>query len=195
MQELLKKLYGDVVTEESLATFHEELGKRFVSKADFNRRGEELKQMREQTARMEAEQSAALAAGEEAKRLELALEAEKKRHAEELDAMLRQERQAAMDRELAAAGARNLTAVKALLDMDKITFADGQLSGLAEQLWELKKDNNFLFEEKEQMIQFIHPAAVSQSEMSREDFQKMGYMERLKMKREQPELYQMMKQK
>ena len=45
------------------------------------------------------------------------------------------------------AKAKNVKAVMALLDMDKITFADGQLSGLSEQLETLQKgeDTNFLF--------------------------------------------------
>ena len=45
------------------------------------------------------------------------------------------------------AKAKNVKAVMALLDMDKITFADGQLSGLSEQLETLQKgeDTSFLF--------------------------------------------------
>ena len=45
------------------------------------------------------------------------------------------------------AKAKNVKAVMALLDMDKISFADGELSGLSEQLETLQKgeDTNFLF--------------------------------------------------
>ena len=45
------------------------------------------------------------------------------------------------------AKAKNVKAVMALLDMAKITFADGQLSGLSEQLDALQKseDTSFLF--------------------------------------------------
>ena len=46
------------------------------------------------------------------------------------------------------AKAKNVKAVMALLDMEKITFADGQLSGLSEQLETLQKgeDTEFLFD-------------------------------------------------
>ena len=45
------------------------------------------------------------------------------------------------------AKAKNVRAVMALLDMEKITFADGTLTGLTEQLESLQKgeDTNFLF--------------------------------------------------
>lgn len=47
------------------------------------------------------------------------------------------------------AKAKNMKAVMALLDMEKITYKDGQLSGLTEQLDTLKKgeDSSFLFGE------------------------------------------------
>ena len=199
MQEFLKELFGDAVTEETMASFHEELGKRFVSKADFNRRGEELKAVREEHAQMAAEFTAMQEASGEAERLKQALETEQKRHAEEMETFIKEEQakqlKTALDRELTAVGARNVTAVKALLDMGKISLVDGVLQGLSEQVWELKRDNNFLFDETTEMVQFIKPAAAEQGGISQKDFQKMGYMERLKLKKEQPHIYQMMKQK
>ncbi len=199
MKEVLKHLYGDAVTEESLATFCEELGKRFVSKADFNHKSEELKSLREEHERMMAETVSAEETQAELLRLQNALQEEKERHEKEFADYVKNEQekefQAALTRELAAFGARNQTAVKSLLDMDRISLENGTLAGLSEQIWELKKENDFLFDDTEKMLQFIRPAAKGSTEMSVEDFQKMGYMERLKMKKEQPELYQMMKQK
>lgn len=199
MKEVLKHLYGDAVTEESLATFCEELGKRFVSKADFNHKSEELKSLREEHERMMAETVSAEETQAELLRLQNALQEEKERHEKEFADYVKnkqeKEFQAALTRELAAFGARNQTAVKSLLDMDRISLENGTLAGLSEQIWELKKENDFLFDNTEKMLQFIRPAAKGSTEMSVEDFQKMGYMERLKMKKEQPELYQMMKQK
>lgn len=199
MKEVLKHLYGNAVTEESLATFCEELGKRFVSKADFNHKSEELKSLREEHERMMAETVSAEETQAELLRLQNALQEEKERHEKEFADYIKNEQekefQAALTRELAAFGARNQTAVKSLLDMDRISLENGTLAGLSEQIWELKKENDFLFDDTEKMLQFIRPAAKGSTEMSVEDFQKMGYMERLKMKKEQPELYQMMKQK
>lgn len=55
----------------------------------------------------------------------------------------------ALDEALAAALPLNRKAVMALLDMDKVSMADGKLTGLDEQLEALKKapDSSFLFEE------------------------------------------------
>lgn len=54
----------------------------------------------------------------------------------------------ALDEALAAAKPKNLKAVMALLDMDKVSMVDGKLTGLEEQLETLKKapDSHFLFE-------------------------------------------------
>lgn len=43
MQEILKQLFGDAVTEEALKTFNAELGKKFVAKTDFNSKLEKIK--------------------------------------------------------------------------------------------------------------------------------------------------------
>ena len=54
----------------------------------------------------------------------------------------------ALDQALAEARPKNLKAVMALLDMDKVSMVDGKLTGLEEQLTALKKapDSHFLFE-------------------------------------------------
>ncbi|MBE7048684.1 MAG: hypothetical protein E7393_04870 [Ruminococcaceae bacterium] len=193
MQEVLKKLYGEAVTEENLARFHEELGRRFVSKADFNQRGEELKTLREQNAYQEQELSALRETVLEAEHLRQQLECEMQKHEAEMEAYHAQESEKqlrdAVDRALTEAGARNLTAVKALLNLETISLEDGKLQGLAEQLWELKKENSYLFDMNHQDIQFICPSEQKSHAVTSQDFQKMGYMERLKLKREQPELY------
>lgn len=51
------------------------------------------------------------------------------------------------DLAITQSGARNVKAVKALLDGDKITLDEkGQLTGLNEQLEAVKKDNDYLFQ-------------------------------------------------
>lgn len=53
----------------------------------------------------------------------------------------------ALDGALTSAKAKNVKAVKALLETDKIVFDDeGKLTGLEDQLTEIKKDNDYLFE-------------------------------------------------
>lgn len=196
MLEVLKKLYGEAVTEESLERFKEELGKRFVPKADFNQRGEELKMLREKAAQQEEALADFQKLLQEKEALQQALLEAEAKQAELIEAYEGREAQerlrGALERALKEAGARNVTAVKALLDMGSITLENGELKGFFEQLRELKKENGYLFEAGEHNVQFVRPAARGKSDMSQEDFKKMGYMERLKMKREQPELYQSM---
>ena len=56
----------------------------------------------------------------------------------------------ALDGALTSAKARNIKAVRALLEADKIKLnKDGTLTGLNEQLEALKKDNSYLFEEEQ----------------------------------------------
>lgn len=193
MLEVLKQLYGEAVTEESFGVFKEELGKRFVPKSEFNQRGEELKQLREKVAQQAEELAELQTVAEEKTALSEALSVAEAKQAELIATY---ESQAAaerlrltLDQALNASGARNLIAVKALLDMDKITLEEGVLKGFEEQLWELKKENSYLFEADKQTVQFMRPAKNNQVDLTRDDFKKMGYMERLKLKKEQPELY------
>src|SRR5699024_2639752 len=53
----------------------------------------------------------------------------------------------ALDSSLSAAKARNIKSVKANLDLDTIKLKDGELSGLKEQLENLKESDAYLFEE------------------------------------------------
>lgn len=52
----------------------------------------------------------------------------------------------ALDTILKEANSKNNKLVKALLDKEKITFKDGKLEGINEQLETIKKENDFLFE-------------------------------------------------
>ena len=51
----------------------------------------------------------------------------------------------AIERELTGLGAKNLKAVKALLDMDALKNGEDRQSELARQLEEIRRDNSYLF--------------------------------------------------
>lgn len=53
------------------------------------------------------------------------------------------------------AGARNLKAVMALLDNDKIELSEDGIKGLSEQLEDLKKNESYLFEEAVPLTQTV----------------------------------------
>src|SRR5699024_9400586 len=55
------------------------------------------------------------------------------------------EMNASLEIALIESKARNTKAVKALLDLDKLSLQDGKLIGLDEQLKQVKEQNNFMF--------------------------------------------------
>lgn len=72
---------------------------------------------------------------------------------------------------------------------------DNTIEGLKEQLETVKKDYGFLFESPAKtQITGVAPVegAKNNKALSKEEFNKMGYSDRLKLKESQPELYQSM---
>ena len=107
---------------------------------------------------------------------------------------------AAVDKALTGAKAKNLTAVKALLkDLDKAELSDdGSIKGLEEQIKSLKKadDSKFLFEEeKKPVIKGVSPGESSDGlpqAMTKEQFNRMSYKERLDLYNTDRETYDAM---
>ncbi len=56
-----------------------------------------------------------------------------------------EKRELALDQILTGEKAKNPKALKALLDVSKITFEDGKFTGLVEQIAEIKKSDSYLF--------------------------------------------------
>ena len=101
----------------------------------------------------------------------------------------------AVEKELTAAGAKNLKAVKALLnDLDKAELDGETVKGLADQIKALKEaeDTKFLFNEAAPGFKGVkggrgsggNPGAVT-----KEAFAKMGYKERVELMEKSPETY------
>ena len=65
----------------------------------------------------------------------------------------------ALEKALTGAKARNIKAVKALLDLENLKLADDKILGLDEQLEKIKEENDFLFEAevKEKTPKFVRP--------------------------------------
>lgn len=110
---------------------------------------------------------------------------------------------AAVEKALTGAKAKNLTAVKALLkDLDKAELADdGTIKGLEDQIKGLKSadDTKFLFEEeakqKKPTIKGASPADPGDDKpkgITKEQFNRMGYKDRLKLFNEDRETYDLL---
>lgn len=96
----------------------------------------------------------------------------------------------AIDDFLKSSGARNVTAVKSLISMDKVRFENDALTGLDEQVEKIIKENPYLFESDSG----AKPTFTSQIEggsnvITKDAFQKLGYHERLKLYNDNPTLY------
>ena len=55
MKEILTQLFGDAVTDDAMKQFNAELGKKFVAKADFNAKVEEVKTLKGEKKNLEDE--------------------------------------------------------------------------------------------------------------------------------------------
>ncbi len=65
----------------------------------------------------------------------------------------------AIESSLAAAGAKNFKAVSALIDKSKITFEDGKVRGIAEQLDVIKNECEYLFYQDNQASGMRHTSS------------------------------------
>lgn len=99
----------------------------------------------------------------------------------------------ALSKALTGAKAKNTKAVKALLDMDGLKFNDGKIIGLDEQIEQLKSDNDYLFESDKPAPKIVKGTGggdpLPGGEVTKEAFNKMGYRDRVALKKDNPDLY------
>jgi len=141
MLEWLKEILGESYTEDADKKISQEIGKNFVAKADFNAKNEALKsleaQVRERDAQLETLR-ASTGNVETLKQQIADLQAQNVAAKSEYEAEITRVRlDGAVDAALTAAGARNNTAVKALLTdflKDATLSDDGTVRGLSDEL-------------------------------------------------------------
>lgn len=97
----------------------------------------------------------------------------------------------AVNAELDKSGAKNVKALTGLLDMEQVKYENGTLSGLTEQIEQIKKDNAYLFKDTTQKPGFSAGvnSAGGNPAITREQFDRMGYMDRLNLRKSDPEAY------
>ena len=153
MLDWLKTILGEAYSEDIDTKVSAEIGKNFVARADFNATNEAKKQLeasiKERDKQLEALKKSSgdvTALKEEITRLQEKNTEQAKEHA---DAIKQIKIDNAIESALIGAKAKNLKAVKALLDLDKAELnEDGTVKGLDEQIKSLAKspDTGFLFE-------------------------------------------------
>lgn len=151
MLEWLKTILGEAYTEDIDKQVSAEIGKNFVSKADFSSVKETKKQL-EETVRERDAQIADLSKvnAEDLQATIDKLTADNKAAQEKYEAQLKQQKiDNAVTIALTTAKTKNLKAVKALLDLESAELQeDGTVKGLEERIETLKgaEDSKFLFE-------------------------------------------------
>lgn len=99
----------------------------------------------------------------------------------------------ALSEALTGAKAKNTKAVKALLNIDGLKFNEGEIIGLDKQLDTLKSENDYLFESDKPAPRIVKGTGggdpLPGAEVTKEAFNKMGYRDRVALKKDNPDLY------
>ena len=173
------------LTEEQAKKVLESLDGNFVTKTRFNEVNEENKALKQSVADRDKQLEDLKKSGGDNAELKKQIEAlqqqnseQKKAHEAELS---RLKLDNAIDSALAAAGAKNAKAVKALLDVSKVKLGDdGKLTGWEEQLAAVQKSDSYLFAEqaKQPVFKGFQPGAAGDIKPGTEvDTSKMTYSE------------------
>jgi regulator of replication initiation timing len=152
MLEWLKTILGDAYTEEIDKKVSAEIGKNFVSRADFNTLNETKKTLEKQISDRD-KQIEDLKKVDPAKLQEeiTRLQNENKEAKEKYESDLAAARlDSALELGIAKARGKNVKAIKALIDTSKLSLKDdGTVEGLDAALDALKKSDGYLFEQVE----------------------------------------------
>lgn len=161
MLDWLKTILGGSYTDEIDKKVSEEIGKNFVARADFNTLNTEKKALAE-TVKDRDKQLETLKASTgdvDALKAQIAtLQTDNATAAKAHEAEIKRLKiDTAVELALSAAKAKNIKAVKALLDLEKAELADdGTVKGLADQIKKLTEapESGFLFEASEPKKKF-----------------------------------------
>ena len=186
MLDWLKNILGEAYSEEIDKKVSEEIGKNFVARADFNTMNTEKKNLAD-TVKERDKQLETLKASTgdiEALKTQIAtLQTENataaKAHETEIKSL---KIDTAVELALSAAKAKNVKAVKALLDLEKAELdTDGTVKGLADQIKKLSEapDSGFMFETQKEKKDFkgFKPGESGEHNNQTPDYSKMTYDE------------------
>nr|DAR15079.1 MAG TPA: minor structural protein [Caudoviricetes sp.] len=184
------------LADEQIEKVVEDYGKNYVPKNQFNQKNEELKQAKESLTTMQSDIEALKKTNadnaELAKQIDEMKAAQVKRDEEYTAQIHKMEVDGIVERTLMTFKAKNGKAVRALLDLEDVKLKDGTIKGLDDQLTKLKESDPYLFESESK------PTGVTPGEphggqgstgITQEQFNKMGYLQRAKLKEDDPNAY------
>lgn len=200
MKEILTQLFGDAVTDDAMKQFNAELGKKFVAKADFNAKVEEVKTLKGEKKTLEDEVSKLNenANGNEDVKKELeALKAKIDADAKQAEADRISREKAESDERLfnEAVGEKKFShdAVKSHyfnLFRQDLAKEENKGKSAVDILHALTKDDATAFTGVTAVkLQGGKPQGMGGKSVTKEDFNKMSYKERLQIYNENQALY------
>lgn len=187
------------LTDEQVEKVIEDYGKKYVTKSQFNEKNEEAKQLKSEVTTLKSDFEKLTATNEKNEELVKQIESmqkESNKREKEYEKTLHTQRvNSALDLALVTAKAKNTKAVKALLDLDKAELnEDGTIKGLDEQLKAVAESDPYLFEKASTTVKGIKPGDVQKDVnsggLTREEFNKMTYQERINLYNENKEQYE-----
>ena len=98
-----------------------------------------------------------------------------------------------LDAAIKEAGAKDISDIKPHIDMEKVTFEDGKVSGLSEQLEKIKTDKGYLFNSDEKKPSFGGKSGGGKT-VTKDEFTKMSYKQKLDLYNTDRELYETLAQ-
>lgn len=141
---------GVEVSDELMTDIKSALPKHFIPKAEFNSKIAEIEGLRGQLSQRDADMEALKTKAGSADGLTQQLSELQEKYTKDTNDLTEKLKKAefdsALDVALAGSGAKNTKALRALLDMEKITFEEGKLSGFSDQLESIKAENDYLFD-------------------------------------------------
>lgn len=140
------------LTDEQVAKISEDYGKNYVAKSQFNEKNEALKNAEKEK-------------GELSKQIEAMQVAAKTMETEHATQLAQMKLDAAVERSLTAAKAKNIKAARALLDLKDAKLDEkGEVVGLSDKIKELQKSDAYLFDavdKQKKEVDGIHPGSGS----------------------------------
>lgn len=184
------------LTDEQIEKVSEDYGKNYVTKLQFNKKNDALKQAEESLEAMQSDMDALKKTNadnaELTKQIDEMKAAQVKLDEEYTAQIQKMELDGIVERTLLSSKVKNSKAVRALLDLEDAKVKDGTIKGLDDQLTKLKESDPYLFESDSK------PTGVTPGEphggqgstgITQEQFNKMGYLQRAKLKEDDPNAY------
>ena len=184
------------LNDEQIEKVAEDYGKNYVPKSQFNQKNEELKQAKESLTTMQSDievlKKSNADNAELSKQIDELNAAQVKREEEYTAQIQKMELDGIVERTLLSSKVKNAKAVRALLDLEDAKVKDGAIKGLDDQLAKLKESDPYLFESESKPTGVIpgepHGGQGSTG-INQEQFNKMGYLQRAKLKEDDPNAY------